>query len=95
MGVTSMNEKMTCGCTGSLNLSQAQQNYLDSGTYEIKSVEGKKLFRRLQIVGMDPGTGNLLILESYTDNYPYKKLFIISPNGNTEKYKGQIFQNVS
>jgi len=82
-------------CSNPLKLSLAQQNYLDSGTYEVTSMDGMKLLRKLQVIGIDPDTGYLLIMESYADHYPYKKLFVLSPEGKTEKHKGQMFQNIS
>ncbi|MDD3013138.1 MAG: hypothetical protein PHC34_05490 [Candidatus Gastranaerophilales bacterium] len=78
-----------------LKLSQAQRNYLDSGTYEVTSIDGKKLLRRLEVIGIDPNSGFLLIMESYADNYPYIKQFILSPEGKTEKYKGQMFKYIN
>ena len=90
-----LSKKSALGCGGQLKLSLAQLNYLDSGTYVVTSLEGKKLLRELEVVGIDPDTGNLLIMESYADNYPYKKTFILSQEGKTEKYKGQMFKNIS
>jgi hypothetical protein len=88
-------KKSAFECGDLLKLSHAQQHYLDSGSYMVRSVDGRRLLRRLQIIGVDPVSGYLLVMESYADNYPYKKLFILSPKGETEKYKGQMFQEIS
>gem|GEM_PF-3212819 len=90
-----LSKKSALNCDDKFRLSLAQQNYLDSGTYEVTSFEGMKLLRRLRVVGIDSNSGYLLIMESYADNYPYKKLLLLSPEGKTEKYKGQMYQNIN
>lgn len=78
-----------------LTLSHAQQNYLIQGSYGFKSINGQKLIRMLQIIGIDKISGDLLILEKCSDDYPFRKLFILSTEGETKKYKGQSFLQVS
>lgn len=80
---------------GEIKLSHAQQNYLIHGTYALQSVNGQKFNRILQVVGIDNSTGDLLILEKCSDDYPYKRMFVLSADGETKKYKGQSFLQVS
>ncbi len=77
-----------------LEISEAQRNFLISGTYQILSAFGTCLFRKLQIIGCNPYSGDVLVRETYSGSSCYKKLFVLSPDGKTEKYKGQQFSKV-
>lgn len=81
-------------CTNPLSLTKEQQNYLQSGNYEVSLEFGGKFERRLKVIGFNPHSGEVLINETYSGLYNYQKLFILSISGFAEKYKGQKFVNV-
>ncbi len=74
-----------------LKISEEQRNFLISGTYKVLSAFGTSLLRKLQIIGSDPDSGNILVRETYSDATGYSRIFVLSPDGKTEKYRGQFF----
>ena len=88
------NHMSTITSSNPLKISDEQKNFLITGTYEILSNFGSSFFRKLQVIGQDPDSGKVLVKETYSGNHPYNKLFVLSPEGRSEKYRGQLFQNV-
>lgn len=88
------NHMSTISSSNPLKISENQRNFLISGTYEILTHFGSSFFRKLQVIGQDPDSGKLLVKETYSGNHPYNKLFVLSSEGRSEKYRGQIFQHV-
>ena len=44
----------------------------------------------MQIINVDQISGELLIKETYSGTYLYKKYFILKADGTTEKYRGRV-----
>ena len=73
-------------------ISKSQESYLRCGSYAIPASFAISLYRKLEVAGVDHNSGNLLVKETYAgQNYNYEKFFVLSPNGKSEKYKGQPF----
>ena len=78
----------------SIALSIRQKIFLETSTYEFCSSSGEKFSRKLEIVGLNSDSGELLVKETYSGNYPYKKYHVLTHDGETQEYSGQAFSKL-
>lgn len=85
-------EKPSQSNLGNINpvaISSQQKNYLDDGTYCLNSLDGRPFKRIRKLMALNPFSGNILVKEKVCCNdYNYEKVFVITPDGRPEKFKG-------
>ncbi len=72
--------------------SKHQKKFIDEGTYSIVSPGGRNFERNFELLAYNTLSGKILLKEKvvYCED-KYEKVYILTSEGKTEKYKGAKF----
>ncbi len=72
--------------------SKRQKKYLEESTYNLTTPGGRNFERTFELLAQSILSGKILVKEKMAfGSDQYEKVYVLSPEGETEKYRGENF----